>query len=56
MFNLNFQIMLNSKALLRKADRDILHEVITFESDALAKSWTSPDFFSAISKFLSKGR
>ncbi len=56
MFNLNFQTMLNSKALLRKAERDVLHEVNTFESDSLAKSWTSPDFFNAISKFLSKGR
>ncbi len=29
--------MQNSKALLRKAERDILHEVNTFESDSLAK-------------------
>ncbi len=55
-FNPNFQTMLNSKALLHKAERDILHEVNTFESDSLANSWTSPDLFSAISKFLSQGR
>ncbi len=36
--------MLTSKALLRKAERDIPHEVNTFECDSLAKSWTSPDF------------
>ncbi len=38
------------------AERDILHEVNTFESYSLANSWTAPDFFSAISKFLSQGR
>ncbi len=55
MFNLNFQIMLNSKALLRKAERDILHDANTFESDSLAKSLTSPDFFNAISNLLLSG-
>ncbi len=54
MFSLNFQTMLNSKALLRKAERDIFHEVNTFESDWLVTSWTLSDFFNAISKFLSK--
>ncbi len=32
------QTMLNSKALLLKAERNILQEVNTFESDSLAKS------------------